>query len=121
MDSRRSGKVTSLQERVMSQVEQIAEFGHGADFEALGSDTRQQLKIRILDSLGCSLGALHAEPIRMIRAYINELGSKGSCTLIGGGCADVDRAALYNLNYAEPPGLSSEAVVATLTSTSATY
>ena len=96
MDSRRSGKVTSLQERVMSQVEQIAEFGHGADFEALGSDTRQQLKIRILDSLGCSLGALHAEPIRMIRAYINELGSTGSCTLIGGGCADVDRAALYN-------------------------
>src|ERR1019366_2325072 len=96
MDSRRSGKVTSLQERVMSQVEQIAEFGHGADFEALGSDTRQQLKIRILDSLGCSLGALHAEPIRMIRAYINELGSRGSCTLIGGGGADGDRAALYN-------------------------
>ena len=96
MDSRRSGKVTSLQEGVMSQVEEIAEFVHGAHFEALGSDTRQQLKIRILDSLGCSLGALHAEPIRMIRAYINELGGSGSCTLIGGGCTDVDRAALYN-------------------------
>ena len=42
----------------MSQVEQMAEFAHGARFEALGSDTRQQLKIRILDSLGWSLGAL---------------------------------------------------------------
>jgi 2-methylcitrate dehydratase len=32
----------------------------------------------------------------MIREYINELGSTGSCTLIGGGSTDVDRAALYN-------------------------
>ena len=91
----------------MSQVEQMAEFVDGARFEALGSDTRQQLKIRILDSLGCSLGALHVEPIRMIRSYITELGSCesdsikeragcGNCTLIGGGCADIDRAAFYN-------------------------
>ena len=62
----------------MSQVEQMAEFVNGARFEALGSDTREQLKIRILDSLGCSLGALHVEPIRMIRSYITELGSCGS-------------------------------------------
>ena len=80
----------------MRQVEYIAEFVHGARFEALSSDTRQQLKVRILDSLGCSLGALHAEPVCMIRAYLNELGGSGRCTLIGGGCTDVDRAALYN-------------------------
>ena len=96
MDSCESGMTTTLQEGVMSQVEHIAEFAHGARFEALGSDTRQQLKIRILDSLGCSLGALHAEPICMIRSYISELGGSGSCTLIGGGSTDVDRAALYN-------------------------
>ena len=80
----------------LSQVEQMAEFVHGARFETLGPDTRQQLKIRILDSLGCSLGALHAEPVGMIRGYLNEMGSGGNCTLIGGGSADVDRAALYN-------------------------
>jgi 2-methylcitrate dehydratase len=80
----------------MSQVEQMAEFVSGARFEALGSDTREQLKIRILDSLGCGLGALHGEPIRMIREYISELGSRGRCTLIGGGSTDIDRAALYN-------------------------
>jgi 2-methylcitrate dehydratase len=80
----------------LSQVEQMAEFVDRARFETLGSNTCQQLKIRILDSLGCSLGALHAEPVRMIRGYINEMGSGGSCTLIGGGSADVDRAALYN-------------------------
>jgi 2-methylcitrate dehydratase len=80
----------------MSQVELMAAFASGARFEALGSDTRQQLKIRIVDALGCGLGALHGEPIRMIREYINELGGTGSCTLIGGGSTDVDRAALYN-------------------------
>jgi 2-methylcitrate dehydratase len=80
----------------LSQVEQMAEFVDRARFETLGSNTCQQLKIRILDSLGCSLGALHAEPVRMIRGYINEMGSGGSCTLIGGGSAEVDRAALYN-------------------------
>jgi 2-methylcitrate dehydratase len=80
----------------LSQVEQMAEFVDRARFETLGSNTCQQLKIRILDSLGCSLGALHAEPVRMIRGYINEMGAGGSCTLIGGGSAEVDRAALYN-------------------------
>ena len=32
----------------------------------------------------------------MIRGYLNELGGTGSCTLIGGGSTDLDRAALYN-------------------------
>ena len=80
----------------MSRVEQMAEFANRAQFEALRPDICQQLKIRILDSLGCALGALHAEPIRRIRGYISEVGSGGSCTLIGGGSTDLDRAALYN-------------------------
>ena len=67
----------AVHEGLMSQVEQMATFASGARFEALGSDTRQQLKIRILDALGCGVGALHGEPIRMIRGYINELGSSG--------------------------------------------
>src|ERR1035437_2634737 len=91
-----STRTAAAHEGGLSQVEQMAEFVNGVRFETLSSDTRQKLKIRILDSLGCSLGALHAEPVRMIGGYINELGSGGSCTLIGGGCADVDRAALYN-------------------------
>ena len=80
----------------MSRAEQMAAFASGARFEALGAHIRQQLKIRILDALGCGVGALHGEPIRMIREYINELGSRGHCSLIGGGFSDIDRAALYN-------------------------
>ena len=91
-----SGPGVAMHEGIISQVEQMAAFASGARFEALGSDTRQQLKIRILDALGCGVGALHGEPTRMIRGYINELGSTGHCTLIGGGFTDIDRAALYN-------------------------
>jgi len=80
----------------MSQVEQMATFASGARFEALGLDTRQQLKIHILDALGCGVGALDGEPIKMIRGYINELGSSAQSTLIGGGCTDIEGAALYN-------------------------
>jgi 2-methylcitrate dehydratase len=86
----------TVHEEISSQVEQMATFATGARFEALGLDTRQQLKIHILDALGCGLGALDCEPIRMIRGYISDLGNRGHCTLIGGGSTDIDRAALYN-------------------------
>ena len=35
--------------------------------------------MRILDSLGCAIGALGSEPTRMIRAYIDEFGNHGHC------------------------------------------
>jgi 2-methylcitrate dehydratase len=81
---------------ITTEVEQMAIFASGARFESLGLDTRQQLKIRILDALGCGIGALDGGPIKMIRGYINELGNPAHCTLIGGGCTDIERAALYN-------------------------
>jgi len=73
---------------ITTEVEQMAIFASGARFESLGLDTRQQLKIRILDALGCGIGALDGGPIKMIRGYINELGSPAHCTLIGGGCTE---------------------------------
>ena len=81
---------------VMSQVERMAGFAHGAGFRALGADTVHQLKVRILDSLGCGLGALHGEPVQMMREYISEFGYGAECTLIGGGSAGLEHAVLYN-------------------------
>jgi 2-methylcitrate dehydratase len=90
-------KVVAFPEKdATSQAERMAKFVEQSRFEALGPETRQQLKIRVLDSLGCAIGALGSEPTRMIRAYIDDFGSHGCCTLIGGGAADVDRTALYN-------------------------
>jgi len=74
----------------------LAAFVVGASFDNLSESARLQLKIRILDSLGCAIGALQAEPVRLIREQIDDFGGTGHCTLIGGGRTAPDRAALFN-------------------------
>lgn len=80
----------------MSLVEQLADFVVTASYEALSQAARKALKIRVLDSLGCAIGALSGEPIQYIREHINEFGGSERCTLIGGGKTAPDRAAFYN-------------------------
>ena len=80
----------------MTIVQQMASFIHHADFEALSGTAREQIKIRILDSLGAAIGALGAGPIRSLRAHIDDFGRSAQCALIGGGRASPDFAALYN-------------------------
>ncbi|MDQ3943567.1 MAG: MmgE/PrpD family protein [Actinomycetota bacterium] len=62
----------------------------------MSDQARQALKTRVLDSLGCAIGALGAEPVRMVRDLVDDFGGKPRCTLIGGGMTAPDRAALYN-------------------------
>jgi 2-methylcitrate dehydratase len=82
----------------MTEVERLAEYVVKANYDSLSSIAREQLKIRILDGLGCAIGALYSEPIQLIRAQLEDFGgtAKGQCTLIGGGKSAPDRAALYN-------------------------
>ena len=80
----------------MTHAEQLAAFVTRASYDDLSEAARQQLKIRVLDGLGCAIGALQGEPIRLLRAQIEEFDGAGHCTLIGGGRAPPDHAALYN-------------------------
>src|SRR6266852_6602037 len=80
----------------MTQVEQLANFVVRMTYEDLSEEARQQLKIRILDALGCAIGALEGSPIKMLRAQIEDFGGNPLATLIGGGKTAPDRAALYN-------------------------
>lgn len=80
----------------MALIEEMASFVQKAAYDRLDAGTREQLKIRILDSLGCALGALEGPPVRMVRQQIDDFGGKEQCTLIGGGRTAPDRAALYN-------------------------
>ncbi len=80
----------------MTQVEELAAFACRSSFENLSEAARQQLKIRILDALGCALGALDGEPIRLIRTQLEDFGGAPHCTLIGGARSAPDRAAFYN-------------------------
>jgi len=80
----------------MTDAEQLAAFVVRASYDNLSEDARQELKIRVLDGLGCAIGALRGEPIRLLRGQIKEFGGAEHCTLIGGGKSSPDRAALYN-------------------------
>ena len=80
----------------MTQVEQLANFVVRMTYEDLSEEARQQLKIRVLDALGCAIGALEGSPIKMLRAQIEDFGGNPLATLIGGGKSAPDRAALYN-------------------------
>lgn len=80
----------------MTQAEQLAAFVVRASFEELSESARQQLKIRVLDSLGCAIGAVEGEPIRRIRTQLEDFGGARHCTLVGGGQTAPDRASFYN-------------------------
>jgi 2-methylcitrate dehydratase len=80
----------------MTRVEHLAAFVARARYEDLSEEARQQLKIRILDALGCAFGALQGPPISMLRAQLDDFGGKPLASLIGGGKTAPDRAALYN-------------------------
>lgn len=80
----------------MTHAEQLAEFVCRASFDDISEAARVQLKIRVLDSLGCAIGALGDGPVELVRSQVEEFDGKGSCTLIGGGRAAPDRASFYN-------------------------
>lgn len=80
----------------MYRVEQLAEYVVNATFGELRPKTIEQLKIRILDSLGCAFGAITGEPVLALRRHVDRFGGQPLCTLIGGGKTAPDRAALYN-------------------------
>jgi 2-methylcitrate dehydratase len=81
----------------MTIVKQLANYCTRACYDALSSETRAHIKIRILDSLGCAIGALSNDsPISAIRELEHEFGGTGLCTMIGDGRSAPDRAAFYN-------------------------
>jgi 2-methylcitrate dehydratase len=80
----------------MTEAERLAEFAVRASFDALSETAREQVKIRVLDGLGCAIGAVLGGPVRAIREQIEDFNGSGHCTLIGGGRSAPDRAALYN-------------------------
>ncbi|MBI4446320.1 MAG: MmgE/PrpD family protein [Acidobacteria bacterium] len=80
----------------MTKVEQLADFVVNASFTDMSADAVREMKIRILDSLGCAIGALCSELIRFLRKHIEDFGGHHQCTLMGGGATAPDRAAFFN-------------------------
>ena len=80
----------------MTHAEKMAAFISRANYHDLSATARQQLKIRVLDALGCAIGALGSFVASRILAQIEEFGGASLCTLVGGGHTSPDRAAFYN-------------------------
>ena len=74
----------------------MAAFVARASYDDLSEMARRQLKIRVLDSIGCAIGALGGEPVKLLRAQIEDFGGSALSTLIGGGLTSPDQAAFYN-------------------------
>jgi len=77
-------------------VAELARFVAERRWDDLSEAARDELKIRVLDALGCALGALEAPPVGAIRLQLEEFGGRPLCGLIGGGGTAPDRAALHN-------------------------
>lgn len=80
----------------MTLVQDLARFIVEATWDDLSPKAREAIKLRVLDALGCAIGALDGEPIRAIRRYLDDVGGNPSCSLLGGGSTAPDRAAFYN-------------------------
>src|SRR5579872_5484623 len=80
----------------MTQAEQLAAFVVRMTYDDLSEEARQQVKIHILDALGCAFGALEGPPIKMLRTQLDDFGGRPLVTLVGGGKNAPDRAAFYN-------------------------
>jgi 2-methylcitrate dehydratase len=80
----------------MTQAESLALFAVRASYDDLSPAAREQIKIRILDALGCAIGALEGGPIGIVREQIVDFGGAPLCNCIAGGKTSPDRAAFYN-------------------------
>ena len=80
----------------MTQVEALAKYAARASFSDLSAESRKQLPVHILDSLGCCIAALGAGPVEACRAQVTDFGGAGPCALIGGGKANPVYAAFWH-------------------------
>lgn len=88
--------VQVIEEKQETMADHLAKWIHGVNPEMLSEDAIEALKGRLLDSIGCAIGALEGPPVQKIRQMTGELGGKGPVTLIGGGKTNTVQASFYN-------------------------
>lgn len=77
-------------------VEKLGQWVDERKFEDLTQEEVLALKGRVLDSIGCAIGALESKTIQSIQQMTKDLTTEGTATLIGGGKTTPDYAALFN-------------------------
>src|SRR5437667_8197107 len=80
----------------MTEAKVLANFVERSRIADLSEEALDQLRIRVLDTIGVAIGALGSAPTAAIRELTEELGGAPLATLIGGGKTAPDRAAFFN-------------------------
>src|SRR5437660_301166 len=66
-----------------SLAHQFAEYACALRFEDLSRETVHEVRRRVIDSIGCALGAWSEEPCRIAREVASEFSAKHGATIIG--------------------------------------
>lgn len=61
----------------------LADFACTLEFEHLSKNVVHEVKRRIIDSLGCALGAWHEEPCTIARTVVQDFGASQGATVFG--------------------------------------
>jgi 2-methylcitrate dehydratase len=89
-------KMDAMNER-RSLAEKLAQFCAGLRYADVSAASVAAIRRLVLDSLGCAVGALHAEPLRILADEVRPpAGAGDSATLIGGGAVSLESAVLVN-------------------------
>ncbi len=67
----------------MTTTAELAEFVREVSYAELSSDVREELKKRVLDSVGIGIGAIGADPIEAVGATVTSHDRDGPCDLWG--------------------------------------
>src|SRR5438477_13209916 len=62
---------------------QLAEYACSLSFEDLSKDVVHEVKRRVIDSLGCAIGAWNEEPCALARKVASDFSAKAGSTIIG--------------------------------------
>ena len=66
-----------------SLAHQLADYARALRFEDLSKDVVHEVKRRVIDSLGCALGAWNEEPCVIARKVASDFSAKEGSTIIG--------------------------------------
>lgn len=80
----------------MTEVQKLAKFVTTRKYNDLSKAAIRELKLRLLDAIGCAIGAEEGEPIQNIKTMLDDFGGNPLVSLIGGGKIAPDRASFYN-------------------------
>ncbi len=69
----------------MSLADRLAGYACSLKYSELDERTLREMKARVIDALGCAVGALQVEPVRMSREVALALRDSGGSTLVGTG------------------------------------